>query len=315
MSEKPTPAQLWALYVELGSVHKVAAAAGTSHSIVHRTLKKAGYTLKGEKFSADEDQTIRTYYTSTPEADFDLNALVALLPKRQYEGARQNICRRARDMGLTDQKRPPSAKARAGTSEGRKRYLQEHEHPRGFLGGTHSEETRARIGEKSKETWAGLTEDQKADQNLRALKTRYARGTLVTPRQNVTWQSGWHEIGGQRIYFRSHWEVNYAHYLEWLKGLGQIQGWAFEAEVFWFEAVKRGVRSYLPDFQVTENDGRVVYHEIKGWMDDRSATKLKRMAKYHPDVKLIVVDAEAYKALARKAKALVPGWTTLPKAK
>lgn len=43
-------------------------------------------------------------------------------------------------------------------------------------------------------------------------------------------------------------------------------------------------------------------------MDARSKTKLKRMAKYHPDVTVLVVDADAYKALTRMAARLVPGW-------
>ena len=84
------------------------------------------------------------------------------------------------------------------------------------------------------------------------------------------WKSGWRTIGGQRGYYRSRWEANYARYLEWLRVRGDIKYWSHEKDTFWFEKIKRGVRSYLPDFRVTEINGDVVYHEVKGWMDRRT---------------------------------------------
>lgn len=120
--------------------------------------------------------------------------------------------------------------------------------------------------------------------------------------------AGWREIGGKRNYYRSRWEANYARYLEWLKHHDHIQGWEHEPETFWFDQIKRGVRSYLPDFRVTEKSGRVAYYEVKGWMDPRSATKLKRMAKYHPAVTIVVIDSKEYRAVAETAKYLVEGW-------
>ena len=132
------------------------------------------------------------------------------------------------------------------------------------------------------------------------------------PGPSPVFRSGWREIGGKRNYYRSQWEANYARYLEWLKQRGEILDWEHEPETFWFEGIKRGVCSYLPDFRVTEKkrDGSISieYHEVKGWMDGRSATKIRRMAKYHPDVKLIVIDAGQYRALCRDAAALVEGW-------
>lgn len=124
----------------------------------------------------------------------------------------------------------------------------------------------------------------------------------------VHWRAAWHEIGGKRSFYRSRWESNYAYYLEWLKGQGLIKEWEHEPVTFWFEKIKRGVRSYLIDFRVTENDGRQIYHEIKGWMDSRSKTKLKRMAKYYPEVKIIVIDSKGYAAIAAKVSRIVPGW-------
>jgi hypothetical protein len=121
-------------------------------------------------------------------------------------------------------------------------------------------------------------------------------------------KSKWVKLGGKRFYARSSWEANYAHYLQFLKASGSIKDWEHEPETFWFNGIKRGTVSYLPDFRVTNLDGSIEYVEIKGWMDSKSKTKVKRMAKYHPKVKLIVIDSAAYKALAKTAKLVVPGW-------
>lgn len=120
--------------------------------------------------------------------------------------------------------------------------------------------------------------------------------------------AGWREIGGKRCFFRSKWEANYARYLEWLKARGEIAEWDHEPRTFWFEAIKRGVRSYLPDFEVTEIGGGTSYHEVKGHFDARSQTKLKRMRIYHPAVRVVLVDASAYRKLALQVRALIPGW-------
>lgn len=129
------------------------------------------------------------------------------------------------------------------------------------------------------------------------------------PPQNVnTWKPGWREVGGRRIYFRSKAEANYGRYLQWLKDQGQIKGWEHENKTFWFEEIKRGVRSYLPDFEVTENNGSVAYHEVKGWMDPRSKTKLKRMIIYHPNVKIVLIEQKFFSQNGKKLNGLVPGW-------
>ena len=110
------------------------------------------------------------------------------------------------------------------------------------------------------------------------------------------------------IFVRSSWEANYARYLTFLVGLGEIQGWEYEPETFEFERIKRGTRYYTPDFKVTNLDGSVEYHEVKGWLDPKSNTKLKRMARYHPDITIILIDKEAYYAIRRECKNLVPNW-------
>lgn len=66
--------------------------------------------------------------------------------------------------------------------------------------------------------------------------------------------------------------------------------------------------SYLPDFRVTTNDNSKEYHEVKGWMDAKSRVKIKRMAKYHPEIKMVIVDQDRYKQIASTVSLLIPGW-------
>lgn len=110
-----------------------------------------------------------------------------------------------------------------------------------------------------------------------------------------------------KLYVRSAWEANYARYLNWLQQTGNIASWEYEPCEFEFTKIKRGTRFYKPDFKVTDNNGSVEYHEVKGYMDSTSRTKLKRMAKYYPEVVVIVVDRDGYRAIARQMRGL-PGW-------
>ena len=141
---------------------------------------------------------------------------------------------------------------------------------------------------------------------VKSAKTRAENGIPFNP--HGKWKAGWRTVGGQKVYFRSRWEANYARYLEWLKTIGNIKSWEHEPETFWFDKLKRGCVSYLPDFRVTNPNGSIEYHEVKGWMDARSKTKIKRMAKYFPEIKLIVIHDKAYKKLASQISASIVGW-------
>tara|TARA_R110000803_G_scaffold95369_3_gene163280 strand:+ start:408 stop:950 length:543 start_codon:yes stop_codon:yes gene_type:complete len=113
------------------------------------------------------------------------------------------------------------------------------------------------------------------------------------------------------LYLRSRWEANYARYLMWLMSRGDIQRWEYEPDTFWFEKIKRGVRSYLPDFKIWETlNDEPYYVEVKGRMDPKSATKLKRMALYHPAIRLSVVSRPEYIEIRNKLSTLIPNWET-----
>lgn len=111
-------------------------------------------------------------------------------------------------------------------------------------------------------------------------------------------------LGG--IYVRSTWEHNYALYLNLLRDHGEIERWEYEPDTFEFP-VKRGNRFYTPDFKVFNLDGSVEYHEVKGYMDAGSRTRIARMATHYPEVKLVVIDRDAYNAI-KKWRALLPDW-------
>jgi hypothetical protein len=128
---------------------------------------------------------------------------------------------------------------------------------------------------------------------------------------------GWRTIGGKRHYFKSKWEVNYACYLEWLKQRGDIVDWEYEPDKFWFDKIKSGTTNYTPDFKVLHKrpvkypDGRISdieYVEVKGFMDRKSATKIKRMGIYHKSVLLRVVDRTWFKDNNKVFRNIVPGW-------
>lgn len=179
-------------------------------------------------------------------------------------------------------------------------------HPKGAVGHKHSVEFKIKQSQRLREIWRNMSEEE---MHKRA-KTASALGRKRSSanRTESTWKAGWREIGGKRKYYRSRWEANYARFLEMLKVKGQISDWHHEKDVFWFEGIKRGVMSYLPDFRVINNNGSVEYHEVKGWEDARSKTIFKRMAKYHPNVKLVVVRAPEYNELKKKLSGVLEGW-------
>lgn len=117
-------------------------------------------------------------------------------------------------------------------------------------------------------------------------------------------QRGEYDINGTTIFFRSKWEANYALYLDFLIDHKEIVKWEFEPDTFLFDQVKIGTRSYTPDFKVFLNDGTYVYHEVKGYMDSKSKTKLKRMKKYYPNEKVVLIDSSEYLLLKKQIGSL-----------
>lgn len=125
---------------------------------------------------------------------------------------------------------------------------------------------------------------------------------------------GWYPKDGSFIFMRSAWELNYARYLDFLVSIKHILSWEYEPVTFWFEGIRQGCVNYKPDFKVTNAKGGIEYHEVKGWMDDKSQTKLDRMKKFYPNVLIWLVDRKRYAAIA-KQKDMIPNWGVWEKTK
>lgn len=270
-------------------------------------------------FTPDELEYIRQNYKRT-----NLREIAKHLGREENY---QNVCRAARRMGLTDQKglkvehptaRDLSKKAKYDDPEQRKRAVGQstkerhakNGHPKGMLGKTHSPEFR----EKQRARLTGMWKDPKSV--LNTPEHREKKSNIMSQLMNERIKNGDEKLhtkgrGGKRedigIYVRSAWEANYARYLNWLLDKGEIHKWEYEVDTFWFEKIKRGVRSYTPDFKVWTHEDRYEYHEVKGYMDQRSQTKLKRMAKYYPNERVLVIAKDEYKAIKQWSR-LIPNW-------
>lgn len=188
------------------------------------------------------------------------------------------------------------------------KWIKENGHSRGMLGKKHSLDFKIKMSDRVKRDWKNMTDQEKQARNRKILETRFKNGTLVRNRHQTTWKAGWREIGSKKKFYRSRWEANYARYLEFLKIQNQIKEWSHEPDIFWFEGIKRGCVSYLPDFKITNNDGSIEYHEVKGWMDNRSKTKITRMTKYHPKIRLIIIQKKEYNEIKSKFSSVLAGW-------
>lgn len=288
-------------YSRLNNIWKVGEEVGLCGQSVHERLVKLGIKRKNPHFTQDERFLLLEHYTN-----YLLQGKLQELADKMGR-TKEFICRKARGLGLTDMKRKKSllANFKPHTPDWKTKP-----HPRGMAGKKHSKETLDRLSIINKQNQQKISEDveKRADIIIRTMKTRMKNGNFVQPRIKQTWKAGWREIGGKRKYFRSRWEANYARYLQFLKDHSQIKEWEHEAKVFWFEGIKRGCVSFLPDFEITENSGEKVYHEVKGWMDDRSRTKIRRMRIYFPEIKLTIIDAKWFKANNKTLMPIIYGW-------
>ena len=308
---------LYECYLRTGSVHRAAVEFNTTGETVRKHLSVAGFSLNRKLWTDSEIECIRLAYSS-PHG-FDLSALALKLGKTHASVACKahdiGVCaRRGKQIRTVSAKENMSAaqsevSARPGVAETRSAATSaafaRNGHPRGMLGVRHSQDAKDAI---SKANFGKKVPRETVERQMKTKMERY--GCLAPKVRRGSWGAKWVEIGGQKLFARSIWESNYARYLEWQKSIGEIQSWEHEPHTFWFDNIKRGVRSYLPDFRVVLKSGAVEWHEVKGWMDAKSATKIKRMAKYHPKETLRVFSAPWFKAAASNLASIVPGWET-----
>jgi hypothetical protein len=283
-------------YSRLQNVWKVGAELGITGQRAHSILTKAGAINKMNYFT-NEDKAYLCEHYKTYRDKGQLPALAKIMRRTV-----PFINRKAKALSLTEPGNPISMKPFAKEISARtKAWIAERGHPKGMKGKTHSDEFKANASKKSKEMWADPnsklnSEEFKQKQSDHMAKMQ-ASGKLNNNYSRV--KSGTVEIAGRTIFFRSSWEANIAAYLQFQKENKLIKEWEFEVDVFWFESIKRGVRSYKPDFKITNNDDSQYIIEVKGWMDAKSKTKLKRMAKYYPEVKIELIDSKRYNVIKR----------------
>lgn len=260
---------------------------------------------RGSTWTQEKLDRIRAFYLAHEGKPMRLAELA-----KEMNTRRSTLSRIARWLGLAKRGRKHPYETRVRQAESMRKRLKEKGHPRGALGMKHSESAKKAMSARRKALGGlAMTHVQRhgmSEKHVMAMaksKRATARPTNAYSRA----KRGKRDDLGD-IFWRSSWEANYARYLNLLVARGVIATWAFEADTFWFTGIKRGVMSYLPDFRVTRPDGSVHYVEVKGWMDAKSKTKIKRMAKYHPSVELEVVAAKQYREIERKLSGVIPNW-------
>lgn len=296
--------EIAAAYAQTGNVWKAADLIGWTGQQVHARIVKLGIARNRRHFSEVEIARLTADYRSYVE-NGRLDELAAEMSRD-----RTTLCGMAKKLGLTDA--DGARKRSIATAQASPKLIKRWSrlpHPRGMAGKKHSAVTKERISQTSTQYWVEMSDDERSAATLKQMKAKAEKyGSVAGAVKHGSWKSAWREIGGQRKFYRSAWEANYARYLNWLQQRGDILDWKHEPETFWFDKIRRGVRSYLPDFRVWENDGTTKLHEVKGWMDARSHTTLKRMAKYHPHETIVLIRAKQYQDITKKLGRLIEGW-------
>ena len=285
-------------YKELGNVWKVGKVFNIPGQTIHKMLTDSGDISKMNYFTKnDEDVLIEKYEVYVSDGRLDDLA-------KELGRTKNFICRKAKKLGLTKSNRPFMGDKEV-ISRSMKDYIKNNGHPKGMSGKKHSEETKKLFSDHCKSMW----EDPKSKFNskeFRQLKSdRMSKWQSTRKDKGNSYsrtKKGWWSNGDKKYYMRSSWEMNYAVYLDFLVIKKEILDWEYETDTFWFEKIKRGVRSYTPDFKVTLNSGDIEFHEVKGWMDAKSKTKLNRMRIYHPKVVMKLIDGKVYKSIMAHQK-------------
>lgn len=294
------------IYILCKSVWETGKKLNIPGQIVHKYLSQRG-VIETDHFSDKEIEEITLEY-GKPNSEFSLDDLTRRLNRTSKTG----ICRIAGELGLTSKKRIAVVAAKNINKVNIPNRWENGNHPKGFKGNTHSEKAKKTISEKSIAAAKRKTVEEKADIAAKAVVTKVKKygtacPTIFSSNMYSRCKRGKREDLGT-YFFRSSWEANYARYLNYQLSLKTIAKWEFEPETFIFTGETRGAISYLPDFKIFNIDGTIEYHEIKGWMDAKSKSKLKKMTKFYPHIKLTIIGQKEYTALEKQYKIIIPYW-------
>lgn len=277
------------LYQAGYAIDKIAEMLQASRSSVHAWVHEDG-DYRVRPWTVAEDTILRKLYAEAGTEAIDLDRTAKVFGR-----SRAAVACRANALRLTNQNGLSRAVTREKLSSTVKLQCDfGRATPPSFAGHTHSSVSRAKIGSaaKGRATYERTAKHRKRLSEI--VTERLTSGGNVYSRSRRGRRA---DLGGS--FFRSAWEANVA---RWLTFHGRK--WLYEPKTFWFETVRRGARSYTPDFFLPDENR---YIEVKGWMDAKSRTKLKRMAKYFPDVQIEVIDAKRYREICTYA-AVIPKW-------
>ena len=280
-------------YSKTGNVWKTAAEVGLCGQTVYERLKKLNVVKTMNLWTPEDDKILLNEYKKH-KADNTLEELA-----RKLGRTKTFSCRKARALGLTDiSNRPMSEKVKAKISDSTKKWIREKGHPRGALGMKHTEATKKELSERSKQAWRNPNSKLNSEENHQrlsdALHNRKMNGSI-----EVYSMWGKHRItlGGKEYTFKSSWEKNIAIALQNLKDNGQIKDWWYERYHFNFEDQKRGIRSYCPDFNISQLSGGMLHIEVKGWQIGRSMKQINMFKERYPNEKLYLIDKNEYRKI------------------
>lgn len=285
-----TDENLVASYKRTGNIWKTAEEVGICGQSVHERLTKLGVIRKMNLWTEADDEVLLAEYARHKKE----NTLEELA--RSLGRTKQFICRKARALGLTKTKeRVMAEKAKAKLSESMKKWLSENGHPKGYLGHKHGDETRKKLSEKCHAAWVNPDSYVNSDE-FRQKMSDAQHKRMMLGGVDVYSRCGKYPcvIGGMYNVFKSSWEVVIAKRLQELVDDGSITYWRYESKHFNFDDVKRGIRSYCPDFEVALNDGSVLFIEVKGWRMEKSMKRISMFKERYPDVKFYMIDNDEY---------------------
>jgi len=301
-NRKASDSEILEAYDETHNIWKAGERLGMSGQSIWKRLKRLGVHFDQRIFSDDEKEYLFKHYDDCV-SNGRLDELSEVMGRTKYF-----LCRQAGKLGLTDQHRKHTAECVEGRIANLKLWYRIHDHPRGFLGGTHTDETKKIISQASIKAASKKTEEDWRRRGEKAAETRSKNGTT-----SVTYNTYSRCKGGYRqdigIYVRSRWEANYCRYLNFLIEKGELYKWEYEVDTFRFHGVTIGVQAYTPDFKVWDDEYSEPYYiEVKGYMDEKSKVRLERMRKHYPNIRLVLVASNEYYKIRKAFGGLIDGW-------
>ena len=263
-------------------------------------------TKRDKYYTEKEIQFLKEHYD-----EYSMNDLAEMLKRNE-----SNIHRKMKQLGLKKthishnvvnprKKHIYTKEERQRLSENTKNMIKEKGHPKGFKGHKHSQEGKEKISIKSKNWWKQVDISTLEARKLKQRETKIKNDTL-NPMKNQSnpysrTKSG-KRVDLNNTFFRSSWEANIARYYNYL-GIE----WQYEPKTFIFKNITRGSVSYTPDFYLPKEDKWV---EVKGWMDGKSKTKLKRFKQQFPEEykKLQLIQEKEYNEIKRKIAYYIKNW-------